>query len=658
MEFLIKTRGNSSPKGKPKVYFTSHPGDLEKYLHKLCEDIFKTHDCAIYYTEDMTAEIEEKYKETDLGSMNLFIVPVTKKLLTEQNRAMDHDIIYALNEHIPVLPFMMESGLDAVYSLPEKFGELQYINPFSNDTTEIGYGEKLKAHLESVLISKEEAEKIREAFDAYIFLSYRKKDRQYANQLMKLIHSNPEFCDIAVWYDEFLTPGESFKENIDKMLSASKLFLLLVTPNLLEEPNGKPNFVMAEEYPAARRSGMTILPAEMAETSHFRLKIKYKGIKGFIDPNDKELLSMKLSGALKNVKRKDHGNDHEHNYLMGLAYLEGIDVEKNRERAVSLITSAALSGNPKAMLKLYRMYENGDSVELNYNKATMWGEKVLEYCKNTFGQTDTNTLNALYNLATTYNAAGKYEEAAEMSEKLYNIRQKLLGEENRSTLSTLSVSFSSYMDMGNYKKAAEIAEKAYSLKLSTLGAEHPDTLNSLIDLSSSYNALGEYTKALEAAEKAYTPVRNLFGDEHPRTLILLNNLSVIYGNIGEAQRSLDIMEKIYDAFRKTCGEDHPDTLSSLNNIAWAYYKLGMHQKAVEVTEKVISKRSTVLGIEHPDTLSSMSDLAALCDVLGDHRKALDLREKVYYVTLKLYGEDNEKTIKAKAKLEKARLKAQ
>ncbi len=65
-----------------------------------------------------------------------------------------------------------------------------------------------------------------------------------------------------------------------------------------------------------------------------------------------------------------------------------------------------------------------------------------------------------------------------------------------------------------------------------------------------------------------------------------------------------------------------------------------------------------MGANHPDTLSSMNDLAALSDLSGDYRKALDIREKVYSVTLKIYDEDNEKTIKAKAKLEKARIKAE
>ena len=225
--FKVEARNNSQVEKKPRVYFTCHPEDV-KHFKKICEDIFKTHDCAIYYTEDMTEAIPEEEKEVDLERFNLFVVPVTLKLLNTPNRAMDEDIPFAKEKHIPVLPIMMESGIDVIYSRPDKFGEMQYLKPYSSDITEISYEEKLKKYLEAVLISDEMAKRVRNAFDAYIFLSYRKKDRKYANELMRLIHSNPECRDIAIWFDEFLTPGESFKENIEKMLDDSKLFTLLV----------------------------------------------------------------------------------------------------------------------------------------------------------------------------------------------------------------------------------------------------------------------------------------------------------------------------------------------------------------------------------------------------------------------------------------------
>ena len=37
---LFKTKGDAAPNGKPRVFFTCHPADFEKYFGKICADIF------------------------------------------------------------------------------------------------------------------------------------------------------------------------------------------------------------------------------------------------------------------------------------------------------------------------------------------------------------------------------------------------------------------------------------------------------------------------------------------------------------------------------------------------------------------------------------------------------------------------------------------
>ena len=459
-EMLFKTKGNASPSGKPRVYFTCHKDDFDMYFEQVCEYIFKSHDCAVYYTADMNEAVNAEDKVTDLESNNLFVVPVTFKLLSTPNRAMDEDIKFALNKHIPVLPLMMESGLDSIYSRPDKFGELQYLMPFTNDATEVSFDEKLKKYLESVLVSDEMAKRVRAAFDAYIFLSYRKKDRKYANQLMRIIHNKPECRDIAIWYDEFLTPGESFRENIDKILADSKLFTLLVTPNLLEDHN----FVMEQEYPAAIKSGIGILPAEMEETDHVSLAEKYANLPEISNPYDDEAFRSRLAESIEKIAISSNDEDPEHNFLIGLAYLDGIDVEVNRERALELITSAAENGQPDAMEKLYNMYKNGTGVSLNYEKAVYWAEKLVAYVEVENADEPEKVAIAYGNLAFICAEHGDYQRAIEINERIYQVLLEKLGAENVNTLSTLANLGVYYAKSGDREKSIELDKKAYELR--------------------------------------------------------------------------------------------------------------------------------------------------------------------------------------------------
>ncbi len=644
--FKVATKNQDDVGKKPRVYFTCHPDDFDKYFKKICDDIFKTHDCAIYYTEDMTQAISEDEKEVDLGRNNLFIVPVTLKLLSKPNRAMDDDIPYAKKAHIPILPFMMEPGIDVIYARKDKFGELQYLKPESNDTTEISYEEKLKKYLESVLISDEMAKRVRAAFDAYIFLSYRKKDRKYANDLMRLIHSNPECRDIAIWFDEFLTPGESFKENIERMLDDCDLFTLLVTPRLLEKVINEKgeecdNYVISTELPMARtkkeEKGTDIFAVEMEKTD--KNALSDIDINDYLKSDDTEFRA-RLIDTISRIATSAN-NTPEHNFLIGLAYLDGIDVEVNREFAIELITSAAEADLVEAIDKLYDIYSSDD---VDYKKALIWAQRKYDLLCNSLGEEHPDTLSALNNLAITYSYLDEYKKALEINEKVYTILCQILGEEHPETLNSLHNLASTYGNLGEHKKALEMNEKVYTVRSRILGEEHPDTLMSLSWLAYIYNQLGEYKKALEMKKKVYTISHQSLGEEHQTTLNSLNNLAATYYNLGEYQKALEIFEKVYTLRCRILGEEHPDTLTSLNNLAETYRQIGEHNKALEINEKVCTISLRTLGEEHPDTLTSLNNLALTYGELGEHKKSLEIKEKVYTLSCRILGEEHHLTL--------------
>ena len=610
-EFQVRTKGGADAHGRSRVYFCCHPDDFDKYFDKICEDIFKTHEPAIYYTADMTEPLDETNIKVDLARMNLFIVPVTFRLMNEPNRAMQVDIAYAKEHNILILPFMMESGIDVVYALPKNFGERQYIMPDNSDLTAISYEEKLRKFLDSTLISDEMAKRVRAAFDAYIFLSYRKKDRAYANELMRIIHNIPGCRDIAIWYDEFLTPGESFIENIKKAMGDSKLFALLVTPSLLEyvEKDGKlePNFVMDKEYPAARDLKMDILPTEMVDTDRGELKAKYDGIPEPVRAEDEHFTDTILS-VIKNIAISENDDDPEHNFLIGLAYLDGIDVEKNVERGLELITKAAEDELPEAMEKLYLMYSEGDKIKLNYREALKWAERLADFCTKVFGEEHPDTLISLSNLASIYGQLGDHQKALELKKKVYELSCKVPGEEHPNTLTFLSNLAYTYSHLGDHEKALELNKKVYELSCKVLDEEHPDTLISLNNLAYTYGKLGDHKKALELEKKVYELRCKILGEEHPSTLTALNNLAYTYGELGDHQKALELKKKVYELSCKVLGDEHPDTLKSLGNLAFTYEDLCEYKKALEHFEKLYEIECRVYGSKHPRTLKTRKNI--------------------------------------------------
>ncbi|MBQ7365031.1 MAG: toll/interleukin-1 receptor domain-containing protein, partial [Clostridia bacterium] len=364
-----KTRKHASPQGKPRVYLCLHPDD-HALIDAIADEILSEVNCAVFYHTDPITDVEEHLR--DLAEMNLFVIPVTTRFLTKPSDALTLDVPFAKDNHIPILPLMQESGLDALFN--NVLGELQYLDPRQSDQTAIPYKEKLSQYLSAVLVGDALAEAVRNAFDAYIFLSYRKKDRAYAQELMRLIHEN-DFCrDVAIWYDEYLIPGENFNDMIASALEKSELFALAVTPNLVNEKN----YIMTTEYPMAQKHKKPIVPIEMARTNSLSLKMKYPKLPRVRDCHDPSAVAKALAEALSTIVLRVGDTDPRHNFFIGLAYLSGIDVEKNHDRALSLITFAAEAGLPEAVKKLVTMYQNGEGVARSYETAIVWQKKLVK----------------------------------------------------------------------------------------------------------------------------------------------------------------------------------------------------------------------------------------------------------------------------------------
>ncbi len=639
--FKFKNMGKSSLKETRKVYFTCHPEDFKRYFDKICGDIFKCQSCMVYYTENMESPLSNAEREDNIGLASLVVVPVTRKLLTEKNRAME-DIAFAKSKSIPVLPFMMEKGLDVLYSAADKFGTMQYINPFSNDVTEISYEEKLRKYLGTVLISDELVNKIRGAFDAYIFLSYRKKDRAHANELMRLIHANPEFRDIAIWYDEFLTPGESFKENIDRILADSRLFTLLVTPSVLEEPN----FVMANEYPAAKKAGMPIVPAEMVSTDHLVLSAKYAEIPETLNPSDNKKLVERLSGVLTRLAKTENDSDPMHNYLIGLAYFEGIDVEVDTERGLKLMESASAAGLIEATRKLYELHHYRTYSEWGRERAKHYIVRLLDQCEKQYGKDDLKTTDLRMEICHFYEICGEYNMALAFAHFAYDERLKALGKAHPDTIEAMLAVAGGYSNIGDYKKALEIYEPAYYFLINTFGEADKNTIIAQNGYAVALSNTGNVQKATEINKRAYDARLRLFGEESETTLSALNNLAVNYSNLGQYEKARELLEKIYSIEKCQYGEEHYNSVTTLNNLASVYGSLGFKQKALELSEKAYKIICKVLGEQHPQALSGLHNLAFNCGQAGNHTKALELSERAYRAHEKVLGASHPDTIRA------------
>ena len=634
-DFLYKTIAGERPQGKPNVFFSCHPDDFARFFEQYASKILKIQNCAVWYESEPGAEYDPEDLELRLSQMQLFVIPVTTKLLTTPNRAMDVEFPFAMEKHIPVLPLMTEQGLDDVYS--RRFGDLQYLDPNNTDETRRSFDEVLSSYIRATLVSSELAAKVRAAFDAYIFLSYRKKDRKMAQELMRLIHKNPVCRDIAIWYDEFLTPGEDFNRAIEEMLEKSDLFALAVTPNLVNEVN----YIMTTEYPAALAQKKPVLPVEMAETDRAALEEHYECLPPVVPGEDGEAFRSALLEKLKAIAVTANDADPGHNYLIGLAYLDGIDVEVNAERALDLITGAAEAGVTEAMSQLVTMYETGKGVARDYRKGIEWREKHVEvlqeaYEKDSTEQNAESLLSELRLLGEAQFDVRDLEAARKTFNEMSYLAEDLVYGGNDRFLRDLSVSYYKRGETAQaendllraeheYKKALDISEKIVA---------ESGTVLSRRELANCYIRLGEiawhedFSKGKDFYEKALRIYENLF--QESAAMEELNNMSACYDRLGSVallNEGLPAAESFYKkalAIREQLAEE-TGTVLSRRTLSVSYMLLGYIAEkggdlsgAEEFFKRAFSIREQL--VEETGTVQARHDIAATLNHLGNIAK--------------------------------------
>lgn len=414
----IKTRDNSNPKDKQKLYVCCHPDDFEPLFHHVSKEIWDICDVAMCYDSQSDSKENEDMFFSDISQMRLAVVIVTRRFLTEPSYDRDVVLPFFSSRNIPILPIVREGGLTSLFS--NVLGDLQYLDVNDGDDSALPYEVKLSRFLAAVLPDDDTIARIRAAFSAYVFLSYRKVDRKDARDLMRLIHENEACRDVAIWYDEFLTPGEDFNNEIAEAILKSKLFAMAVTPNILKNDN----YIIRKEYPFAHEQNKNILPVELKPTDRDSLCRSFEAIPECVLCDDRDALTKALNGAM-GPYAKDKC-DPMRDFLIGLAHLNGVDVEMDPKRAFARIGLAASRGLVEAQEKLVDMHWNGDGTPVNHTAAL----RIQDALINTYEKKHEESKNegdsltyarALYRMAELLCEELKYEQALPYAKKARSV---------------------------------------------------------------------------------------------------------------------------------------------------------------------------------------------------------------------------------------------
>ncbi len=673
MQALFKMKQHTN-KGTSKVLFSCHKDDFDKYFNELTDEILAIQDCSIYYLEDQnyTPEDIEDYK-VQLSEFNLFVFPITFKFLSEDNRAKDIDFKYAKEKNYPILPILVEPGL---YDMFNNFNTIQVLDKTTNDSTQDPYKVKLEKYLKSVLLDDKTVKKIRDAFDAYIFLSYRKKDRKYAQEVMSLIHKNDFMRDIAIWYDEFLTPGENFNDEISDNLLKSKLMALVVTPNINERYGEKGNYVIEEEYPHAIKENKPVLPIEAVETDKQELQNNFKDIQNPINKDNYDEITKFFKDFIIKNGLDENDNDPEHLYFIGLAYLNGIDTDRDPEKAIKILEKAEelfyeqysdrdcdvnYEPIPWASKTLVNIYENGIGTTINFKKAISHQKKIFNFLWSNLHHDD-----SLYNAFFRYEFSRLKLDDLYVKNGEYDAALRQLATNFRGNdfdfMPTLYVDYIyAYINdkVGNHEEAKKIYAdiNKFVAKRNKIGLTYSE-INEFYEASSYiYNDICdddelmdeieddffEYFKEAYPDSKMCVYARDLFGltreelnylhfSDAIRSAIQ-RGTGLNYCYAGDTKQGVSLIE---DCIKKY-GHDNYDNDFAL---AEAYCFASNYKESLAIIDKVSKYYAKKYEANHPKILECEFIIAKCYKGLGKYNDANNILAKLIEKQELIYGKDS------------------
>ena len=255
-------------------------------------------------------------------------------------------------------------------------------------------------------------------------------------------------------------------------------------------------------------------------------------------------------------------------------------------------------------------------------------ERLAAESESILGDKHPVTLTARANLAMSYELAGRIADAIKLGERVLAQRERILGKAHSETLNIRSNLASWYASAGRTTEGIELGERVLAEHGRILGARHPYTLASGAALADSYESAGRIADAIALKELVLARRERVLGDEHPDTLRARAGLAASYGSAGRTTDAIKLRDRVRTDHERILGDEHSDTLASRARLAMSHEAAGRTADAINLQERVVSDSVRLLGYVHPTTLIASGSLANLYRSAGRTADAIKLQERV------------------------------
>jgi tetratricopeptide (TPR) repeat protein len=245
-------------------------------------------------------------------------------------------------------------------------------------------------------------------------------------------------------------------------------------------------------------------------------------------------------------------------------------------------------------------------------------------------------------LSNTYLGLGKLDDALLHAQKMLSVSRESLGDSDPMTADAMRTLAMIYIELGQYDEAQELLDEAQVI----VDAQDDPVESAKIQSSIAQikHMKGLHDESLAMWTLAEGVLRKELGENGKETLIVMHNRGVALKDIGRLSESEAVMQEVADRRMESMGPDHPQTLVAMDVLASVIQKQGRDEEASVILRDVLDRRRRVLGDDHFSTQLSEGNLAVALIRLGQLDEAEVLTKHALAGHRERFGDEHAKTL--------------
>jgi hypothetical protein len=196
-----------------------------------------------------------------------------------------------------------------------------------------------------------------------------------------------------------------------------------------------------------------------------------------------------------------------------------------------------------------------------------------------------------------------------MHSRALAFRQRLLPENHPSIATSMINLAETYGALGRHDEALKLQKETLAFRQRVLPENHPGIATSMGNLALTYSAFGRHDEALKLQKETLAFMQRVLPKNHPGIANSMGNLALTYGALGRHDEALKLHQETLALDERVLPDNHPNITTSMGNLAQTYDALGRHDEALKLQQETLAFRQRVLPENHPSIATSMNDLS-------------------------------------------------